>query len=194
MARAREFDVDTACESAMELFRRRGYEGTSVSDLVEHVGVGRASLYGAFGPKHQLYLAALERYVRNTNARVVEELGRGGSPLESVRLLVERYIDEMVADPAAGCLVVGSAAELLPGDAQVASLVARSWDALEMALVLALSRARAVGELSAGSDPGELAQFLLAFLQGLRVLGKDDGGGRRLRGAAAAALRLLAAA
>ena len=75
MPRHKEFDVDAACERALDLFWRRGYEATSVNDLVDELGIGKASLYAAFGAKHQLYLAALQRYVERSGARIVTELG-----------------------------------------------------------------------------------------------------------------------
>ena len=62
MPRTKEFDPEVALERAMELFWRRGYATTSVADLVAHLGVARASLYSTFGTKHDLYVAALERY------------------------------------------------------------------------------------------------------------------------------------
>ncbi len=62
MARTKEFDPDAALQSALELFWRRGYEATSMADLVEALGIGRASIYATFGNKHDLYLKALERY------------------------------------------------------------------------------------------------------------------------------------
>lgn len=62
MARTKEFDPDAALQSALELFRQRGYEATSMSDLVEHLGIGRASIYATVGNKHALYLKALDRY------------------------------------------------------------------------------------------------------------------------------------
>ena len=64
MGRPREFDVDDALETAMELFWRKGYEGTSLTDLTEGMGITKPSLYGVFGNKEGLFLKALERYER----------------------------------------------------------------------------------------------------------------------------------
>jgi AcrR family transcriptional regulator len=62
MPRPREFDPDLVLDRAVELFWAKGYEGTSISDLEEHLGMGRQSLYGAFGDKHELYVKAMDRY------------------------------------------------------------------------------------------------------------------------------------
>lgn len=191
MPRQKEFDVDAVCERALNVFWRRGYAATSVNDLVLELGIGKASLYAAFGPKHQLYLTALRRYVERSAARVVAELGSDGSPAQAVRDLVNRYVDQALEQGELGCLVVNAAIELMPADPEVCRLVERSWDTIEVALTVTLTRAIAEGELPGHSDPAALAAFLLTFLQGVRVLGKRQDTTQRLRAAAATALRVL---
>jgi TetR/AcrR family transcriptional repressor of nem operon len=78
MARTKEFDPEAALRAALELFWRRGYEATSMSDLVEHLGIGRASIYATFGNKHDLYLKALESYDRSGLTPMVRELSQPG--------------------------------------------------------------------------------------------------------------------
>lgn len=191
MPRQKEFDVDAACERALNLFWRRGYAATSVNDLVDELGIGKASLYAAFGPKHQLYVTALRRYVERSAARIVVELGSEGSPVAAVRNLVDRYVDQALDQGELGCLVVNAAIELMPADPEVAHLVERSWDTVEIALTVTLTRAVAEGEVQEHSEPAALAAFLLTFLQGIRVLGKRPDTAQRLRAAAAVALRVL---
>ncbi len=189
MARAKEFDPDVALTRAMELFWQRGYEATSMADLTEHLGIGRASLYATFGDKHQLYLRAVERYLETRDPSPIELLSQPGPVLPAVRTLVEVYVrDTIEDDQRRGCLVVNSAAELLPRDRSVARLVEANWDAIEVALTSALTRARAQGELPASKDPRGIARFLLVFLQGVRVMGKGSPDPARLRDAAAHAL------
>ncbi len=85
MARSKEFDPDVVLGRALELFWQRGYEATSMADLVEHLGIGRASIYATFGSKHDLYLKALERYVRTRDPDLVESLSQPGPALPAVR-------------------------------------------------------------------------------------------------------------
>ncbi|MBB5122470.1 TetR family transcriptional regulator [Streptomyces eurocidicus] len=190
MARTKEFDPDAALQSALELFWERGYEATSMADLVERLGVARASLYATFGNKHELYLKALERY--GEQSTVLEELSRPGPALPSVRALVRRFAEESARDDLRrGCFVTNTAVELAPHDPDMGRRVERSWDSLETALTSALLRAAAQGELPAGRDPAGLARMLLVLMQGMRVVGKAAPGSARLRDAADQALSLL---
>lgn len=192
MARTKEFDPAVALEDALSLFWERGYEATSMADLVERLGVARASLYATFGDKHELYVKALVRYAETRDPDPVQLLSQPGPALPAVKVLLERYAEESIADrDRRGCMMVNAAAERLPLDRQVARVVESSWDRLEAALTGALVRARAQGELAEDADPSALARFLLVVLQGIRVMGKSDAAPQRLRDAAAQALRTL---
>lgn len=190
MARTKEFDPDTALRRALDLFWERGYEGTSMADLVERTGVARASLYATFGGKHELYAKALDLYRRSVPS-IVEELSRPGPVLPALRALVERYASESGDPSLRGCMVVNAAVELAGHDVSVARRVEASWTELETALTSALIRARAQGELSPDRDPRALARLLLVLFQGMRVLGRAPGGEDRLRDASDQALTLL---
>ncbi|GAA1854824.1 TetR/AcrR family transcriptional regulator [Actinomadura bangladeshensis] len=192
MARSKEFDPDLALGRALELFWERGYEATSMADLVEHLGIARASIYATFGGKHELYLKAFERYLGDTDPKFAEELSQPGPVLPAVRALIERYAEESAGDQARrGCLVVNTAVELAARDAEAARLVEASWAYLEATLTAALTRARAQGELPPGKDPRSLARLLLVLFQGMRVLGRAPADGGRLRDAAREALALF---
>ncbi|KZB79385.1 TetR/AcrR family transcriptional regulator [Amycolatopsis regifaucium] len=195
MSRVKEFDVDAACDAALELFWRQGYEATSVNDLVAALGIGKASLYATFGTKHDLYLTALNRYIARGNERFVEDFAGPGPALAGVRRLIERYLAEILDESGRdGCFVVNAAMEMMPKDPEVARAVERSWDALELALRMALSRAKAQGELDAATDPEALARFLLTVLQGMRVLSKGPDPAPRAKATAEQALAVLDAA
>ncbi|RSS33968.1 TetR/AcrR family transcriptional regulator [Streptomyces sp. WAC08241] len=193
MARTKEFDPDAALRAALELFWARGYEATTMAELVEHLGIGRASIYATFGSKHELYLKALDRYAETQDPRIVEELSAPGPALPGVRALVRRFAAEAAADEGRlnGCFVTNSAAELGPRDAAVARRVELSWEQLETLLHAALTRARAGGELPADRDPRALARMLLVLMQGMRVVGKASSDPARVGDAAEQALALL---
>jgi TetR/AcrR family transcriptional repressor of nem operon len=189
MARTKEFDPDEALRRALDLFWERGYEATSMADLVARLGVARASIYATFGGKHELYLKAFEHYLRTTDPAVAEALAQPGPVLPQVRALIESYAAESSRDrPRHGCFVVNAAVELAARDPEAARLVEASWTFLEASLTSALTRARAQGELAADRDPRALARFLVVFLQGVRVLGRAPADDDRLRDATRQAL------
>ncbi|WP_052866512.1 TetR/AcrR family transcriptional regulator [Streptomyces niger] len=193
MARTKEFDPDAVLQSALELFWRRGYEATSMADLVAHLGIGRASIYATYGNKHALYLKALDRYSEDRDPLLLRELSSTGPALPAVRTVVRRFAAEASSDDqrAKGCFVTNTAAELGAHDAAAARRVEASWDHIETLLHSALARARAQGELPADRDPRSLARMLLVLLQGLRVVGKASNDPGRAQDAAEQALSLL---
>ncbi|MEU5716414.1 TetR family transcriptional regulator [Streptomyces sp. NPDC020403] len=193
MARNKEFDPEAALQSALELFWRRGYEATSMADLVGHLGIGRASIYATFGNKHELYLKALDRYNETRDAGLLNELSQPGPALPAVRTVMRRFAAEASSEDqrARGCFVTNTAAERGAHDTAAARRVEASWDHLETLLRSALTRARAQGELPADRDPRALARMLLVLMQGLRVAGKASNDPGRVRDAAEQALRLL---
>ncbi|MDX6329378.1 MAG: TetR/AcrR family transcriptional regulator, transcriptional repressor for nem operon [Streptomycetaceae bacterium] len=192
MARIKEFDPDAALDAALELFWRRGYEATSMADLVEHVGVARAGIYGTFGSKRDLYLRALDRYRERVAMEQLRLLSRPGPALAAVRELVERCAAEVLADEVRrGCFAVNSAVELGPIDPRAVRRVEAGWASLETGLTSALMRAQAQGELGGERDPVALARFLLVVIQGLRVLGRTRPEPGRVRDAVEQALRIL---
>lgn len=191
MARSKEFDPDAALQRALELFWERGYEATSMADLVAHLGIARASIYATFGGKRELYLKALERYLHNMDPAVLDALSQPGPVLPAVRALIRTYAEESGGDDRRGCMVVNAAVELAPRDPAAAAFVEASWSHLETVLTSALTRARAQGELAPDKDPRAVARMLLVLMQGMRVLGRTPGGAARLDDAADQALAVL---
>jgi TetR/AcrR family transcriptional regulator, transcriptional repressor for nem operon len=181
MARLKEFDPGAVLERALDLFWSKGYEATSMSDLVEHLGIGRASLYATYGNKRDLYLKALDRYSRRS-AGPIEIVSQPGPVLPAIRRLVDYYIGLASRDRTnRGCMIANAAIECGTTDPDVSRLVTRNWQGIEGALASALIRAQAQGELAADKDPHGLAQLLLVFLQGMVVVGKGDPDLDRLR-------------
>jgi TetR/AcrR family transcriptional regulator, transcriptional repressor for nem operon len=181
MARLKEFDPDAVLERALHLFWANGYEATSMADLVEHLGIGRASLYATYGNKRDLYLKALDRYSRRADGPI-EIVSQPGPVLPAIRRLIDYYIGLAARERInRGCMIANAAIECGTTDPDVSRLVTRNWQAIEGALASALIRARAQGEIGDDKDPHALAQLLLVFLQGMVVVGKGDPDLDRLR-------------
>jgi AcrR family transcriptional regulator len=169
MGRPREFDPDKALDAALHVFWSRGYEGASMNDLTEAMGITKPSLYAAFGNKEELFRKALDRYVDGPGGYVQVALAK-----PTVREVVEHLLFEAadaVTDPnhPAGCLAVqgalscGEAAESIKQE-----LMARRAHG-EQDLRQRFERAVAEGDLPAGSDPADLARYVSAILQGMAV-------------------------
>jgi TetR/AcrR family transcriptional repressor of nem operon len=175
MARVREFDTDAAVAQAMELFWERGYEATSLHDLTEALGIGRGSLYAAFGSKDGLYRAALERYRQDLAGPMLRALSAGGDVRAALRGVLTGLVADAIADERRrGCMVVNATAERVPHDPVTSRTVRDVLQAIEDALAEALSAARERGELPSGKDPLALAGFLVIWINGLRVSAKVD--------------------
>ena len=172
MARVREFDTAGALAAAVASFRRHGYEGTSIQDLVEATGIGRGSLYTAFGSKDALYLAALERYGDDQWAALLEVLTCGASVREIVRAILVGIVDDSVKGGShQACMMVGAAIERVQFDRRVAEKVRAASNAVEDALTILIDRGQAAGEVGSVQNSRDLARFLVATTQGLRVSG-----------------------
>lgn len=167
--RPRNFDVDTALASAMKVFWEKGYEGASLPELTEAMGINRPSLYAAFGNKEELFRKVVERYLSEPAGYVAEALKE-----PTARQVTERLLHgavEMGTNPRnpRGCLMVhGALACGSSGDAVKKELAARR-SAGETAIRKRFERAKAEGDLSPEVNPADLARFVTVQLFGLAV-------------------------
>jgi AcrR family transcriptional regulator len=170
LGRPREFDMASALDEAMEVFWRHGYEGATVAELTDAMGINPPSLYAAFGSKEGLLKAALDRYSQKRDAFMREMLGA-----PTAREVVEGmllHIAEMQTDPQnpPGCLLVagglacGAGAENVPFE--LAAHRAHSEGQLRDRFI----RAKQEGDLAGNADPSALARFLSAVIAGMGVL------------------------
>jgi TetR/AcrR family transcriptional regulator, transcriptional repressor for nem operon len=191
MARPREFDEQAVLRAAQDVFRRRGYGGATVSDLTEATGLGKSSLYGAYGSKHGLYLAALDEY-RDRNVEAVRrDLDRDGTAMTNLRsVLLE--VARASTGPSPSCLLNGAATELSDHDAVVAGRVTSAFCELGTVLAEAVRAAQDQGDIDPGADADEVADALLAIGRGIDVLGHGGMPRERLERAADAALTAFA--
>ena len=175
MARRKEFLPDQALEKAMNLFWKRGYEGSSIEDIVQCTGLGRGSLYDTFGDKHALYLAALDRYCIVGGEKLTTMRAQSGSTYTIFQDFFQGLIEEALADPERrGCFMVNAALEMAPHDPEVAQRVQSGLDATREAFYHVLIKAQASGELPWTCDPHQLSHYLLNAYLGLRVLSRAN--------------------
>src|SRR5258706_6023267 len=123
MGRPKCFDRDVALERAAACFGMRGYEATSIDDLVQDTGVGRQSLYNEFGDKHAIYLAALTRYAEEQNAALVRIVESAPHVRVAVAELLAATVDAATKERENGCLLTGAAVEMAGQNPDVRKLV-----------------------------------------------------------------------
>ncbi|MFG1688972.1 TetR/AcrR family transcriptional regulator [Nonomuraea sp. NPDC049269] len=179
MGRPREYSDQAVLDAAMEVFWEKGYEAATTQDLCERTGLGRGSLYNAFGSKHRLYEEAIRRYAAT---RADAQLGmladpEAGSVRERLREMMLGVIDADLADPGRrGCLALNAATESSGRTENVAALVRRQFVDLEQAICHLVTVGQSTGELSADRPPLQVARAFQSAYYGLRVLAKvtDD--------------------
>lgn len=173
MARPKEFNEDDVLDKAVEVFWAKGYEATSMQDLVNAMGIQRGSLYAAFGSKQQLFLRSLDRYGKVVVAQFLAILESKPSGIESIVLFFAQLVEHVVTEgPFRSCLVTNSAIERGLTDEATKQQVVRLLNALEKGFYKTLQRALQNGELSPDLDLTKVANFLTCSMQGLLVMGK----------------------
>ncbi|KQR81519.1 TetR family transcriptional regulator [Burkholderia sp. Leaf177] len=173
VGRPREFDIDEAVEAAMQVFWSRGYNGTSLPDLIDGTGLSRGSLYKAFGDKRALFLLALDRYTSAAAHRLSATLRESGHAKVVIRKALSRYAQLSIGMAGQrGCLLLATATEMVPHDEEIAQRASRMFAAIQHAFADAIQRGKDAGEITQKVDSATLAQLLLCLVQGMRAVGK----------------------
>lgn len=172
MPRAKAYDETALLDRAMEAFWARGFDRTSIEDLVGRTGVNRASLYAAYPDKRALFIAGLRRYLD----LIVEGNVRRLTEVEPASEAVRRFFLQLVEAPIdrlrRGCLLTSSAIELGESDPEVASLIRGAFRRVEDAIFRRLVQAQRADQLAEDADPRTLARLLVTVLQGIRVMAR----------------------
>jgi AcrR family transcriptional regulator len=187
--RPRAFDMDFALNQALAVFWRKGYEGTSLPDLTEAMGINRPSLYSAFGNKEALFRKAMDRYAEGPGSYIGAALGE-----PTARAVVERLFDgavDMLSDPKnpKGCLAVQGA--LACGDAGESirrELILRR-EIGQAAIRKRFERAIAEGDLPAKTNAADLARYIATVMHGMSVQAAGGATRAELRSVANMAMR-----
>lgn len=174
----------------MQTFWTQGYDATSYGDLVEATGLGRQSLYQAFGDKQALFTTVLRHYGQRVTQQSLEVLSGDGSPIERIRQWLNRLRTRSEVHRN-GCLFTNTAVEIVPHDPDVAAIVQRELKRVESALCRTLQQAIEAGELSGEEYVGELATYFFGIAQGLMVMGRLGMSRSKLKRYTDAALTML---
>jgi AcrR family transcriptional regulator len=174
VGRPREFDRDEALARARDAFWARGYEGTSMADLVSAMGIASARIYAAFGSKEELFREAVALYTETEGVRIWDAVQAMPTAREAVEAVL-RATAEAFTTPGkpAGCLVVLGAVHCEPGNEGVCAELREHRARNVVSLRQRLERAVAAGELPADTDCEAVASFYATVQQGLSLQARD---------------------
>ncbi|MEY3744257.1 MAG: hypothetical protein RLZZ541_1312 [Pseudomonadota bacterium] len=167
--RPRVFDMDEALEKALKIFWARGYEGTSIAELTETLGVNKPSMYAAFGNKEELFYKALLRYASGPVAFVNDVLKE-----PTARKVAETFLfraAEFLTDPQhpKGCMIVQGALSSGESAELVRNILIKFRKSYEDQLAERFTKAISDGDLSSKANPKCLAKYLATIHQGMSV-------------------------
>ena len=192
MGRLKEFDEDKAIDGAVACFWARGYEAASVRELADHMGIGGASLYNAYGGKRALFVAALARYADRSFRERIARLETGRRPKQAIEVFLAEIIDRSLKDrDRKGCLLVNSALDVAPHDSGIGEVVADYLGEIRAFFRRNIVAAQAAAQVPADIDAEETSGHLLGVLLGIRVLARTQPHRETLEAVVRPALRLL---
>ena len=168
VAGIKKYDRTELLDKAIELFRLRGYNGTSTADLVEELGVNRKSMYAEFGSKQELFEAALKRYGEEHLSNVIAPIEQPDADIESIKAAFNGYAE--ASDGWAkgrGCLMCNTTVERGALDPAIGKYVDSYFSRLNSGFRTALANSREAGEIDETADLDELAAFFTTSLIGV---------------------------
>lgn len=161
MARNKEFDPSIVLHKSMEIFGHYGYEGTSLQNLIEGLGIARQSLYDTYGTKRDLFISAVKHYINRKSAAVISYLESPGSVKRAISEIFYEAINVLKDDSRRKeCFIMDSAIAQVPHDLEIAEFFNQDLKRLEEAFYKALIRAQEHGELGNHKDLSALAKYL----------------------------------
>lgn len=192
MARLKDFDEEHVLDRAVDCFWKHGYGATTVRDLADAMQIGGASLYNAYGDKRALFERSLERYANRSMRDRIARMETEHQPKEAIRAFLAEIVERSLKDPdRKGCLLVNSALDVAPHDAEIGKVVAGYLDELRAFFRRNIEAARRVGQVATSVDAEEVSGHLLGVVAGIRVLARTGAKRKALESVARPALALL---
>ena len=176
VGRPRQFDEEQVLDAVTQAFWSKGYEATSLGDLMAATGLHKGSLYQAFGDKHALFLQVLQRYLADMRRHKNECIAKATTPLAGITAVAHSMIDMADADPVCpkGCMALNSLVELAPHDPDVERMMTEHVANMRESLEGAISAAQDVGEISKDRPAPVTAAMMMTFMAGLAATMKGQ--------------------
>lgn len=173
MARNKVFDKNEVLDKALHVFWHKGYNGTSMQDLVDGLEISRSSMYDTYTGKKALFIAALNKYSDDQAKALIEIISNSTSISETIKAFLQSLVKESVEDESQkGCFIINCTIETAPHDKDVAAIVSSNMQRIEDALCKAIKKGQQAGNISNKHSARALARFLFNAISGLRVAAK----------------------
>ena len=193
MGRPRKFDENEVLDAVGATFQDHGYTATSLDDIMQASGLGKGSLYAAFGDKYSLFRRVFDNYCSTVAQSMSNALdGPDDTALQRLQSLLERAAHRS-GDSAAplACFLAKSTAELAASDPEVAARSRRAFTELADSITGCIAQAQRAGDIDSRSDPRRLGNHILVTLRGIEALVESGSSARMLDDAASVALEVL---
>lgn len=192
MPRVKLFDENEVLAKAMNLFWKKGYAATSVQDLINHLGINRASLYDTFGDKEQLFKKSFELYRKNNIEGLKQFFDSQKNVRKGFERLFENAIEEAVNDQdRKGCFVVNTTTELVPNDDSIEVILENNKSDFENMFFEYLQKGKEAGQIKTDKDLKSIATLFYTLYNGLRVVSKVQPNAKNLTDTINIALSVL---
>lgn len=165
MARCIEFNEKEKIEKAMNVFWEKGYNATSMQDLIDAMKINRSSLYNTIGDKHQLFIKCVHFYADNAIAETKAKVEKEKSPLQAIINIIKDKA-YWVVDCEKGCLGMKTIFELAPEDSEVRKILSKTSDVYIDLLTEIIKKAIDFGEIDKTEDPSLMAEYIATSFTG----------------------------
>lgn len=173
MARPRNFDCNKVLYQVMNLFWKKGYEATSLNDILQSTGLSKSSLYETFGTKHELFLSTFKLYHCHHMKVLNELLASGDTALNGIENFLNYILAPTVENKnCLGCMISNEAIELAPHDPEFRQLVENIFFDIEDAFFKSIKLGQTDGSINTLHDARAFSRFLSVNLQGLNVMAR----------------------
>lgn len=175
MPKAKQFNKEKVLDAASHIFHQKGFNGTSIDDILKATGLSRSSLYDSFKDKHNLYLQSLDYYKTHKDNKVMHDANdRALSPMQKIEFVFNEVVNHLVENPNDnGCLLVNAAAEMSKQCDKTSQVVCNNKDEVQNLFCTWLEDAQKANEVTLSKPIKYYGQFLFNALCGLKVLSQS---------------------
>src|SRR5258708_3722149 len=160
MARTKDFNEEEVLNKALAIFWQKGYNGTSMQDLVDGLGISRSSMYDTYTDKYSLFIKSLEKYREQTAGEIMQMIKQAESPKAMIKKILQLVVDEsLLGKEPRGCFMVNTCVENAPHDKTVAKIVHDNLQDYEEASCRRSTKGQPMGEITTPNHPNSLPSF-----------------------------------